>query len=303
MFRLAHISDVHLGPLPKVTLRQLASKRITGYVNWHRNRRKHHASDALTVLMEDIFAQAPDHLAITGDLVNLSTDIEIETATAWLQAAGDPENTSLVPGNHDAYVPGAFRKICAAWAHYMAGDDVSQRPLTVKSFPYLRRRGPVALIGVSTANASLPFMATGMFDETEARRLRALLKQAGEEGLFRIILIHHPPVNNAAAWHKRMQGISRFQKVVAEEGAELVLHGHTHLDTLHRIMGKARTVPVLGVPSASEGPSGRRPAAGYNLISIEGANGDWRCTVARHRLDRAGEEIVLSDTIDLHLKV
>ena len=40
MFRLAHISDVHLGPLPDVTYRELASKRMVGYVNWQRNRRR-----------------------------------------------------------------------------------------------------------------------------------------------------------------------------------------------------------------------------------------------------------------------
>ena len=40
MFRLAHISDVHLGPLPDVTYRDLASKRMVGYVNWQRNRRR-----------------------------------------------------------------------------------------------------------------------------------------------------------------------------------------------------------------------------------------------------------------------
>ncbi|TIR95677.1 MAG: metallophosphoesterase, partial [Mesorhizobium sp.] len=33
MLRLAHISDVHLGPLPDVTYRDLASKRVLGYVN------------------------------------------------------------------------------------------------------------------------------------------------------------------------------------------------------------------------------------------------------------------------------
>ena len=36
--RLAHISDVHLGPLPKVKRSELFSKRITGYVNFRRNR-------------------------------------------------------------------------------------------------------------------------------------------------------------------------------------------------------------------------------------------------------------------------
>ena len=47
MFRLAHLSDVHLGPLPDVSYRQLASKRITGYLTWHRNRARRISVGAL----------------------------------------------------------------------------------------------------------------------------------------------------------------------------------------------------------------------------------------------------------------
>ncbi len=91
MFKLAHISDVHLGPLPKLTFRELASKRITGFVNWHRNRRKHLFTDTLEKLLDDLEAKSPDHLAITGDLVNLATGIEIRAAADWLEEVGDPE--------------------------------------------------------------------------------------------------------------------------------------------------------------------------------------------------------------------
>ena len=38
MFRLAHLSDPHLGPLPPVRLRELMNKRLTGYANWRLGR-------------------------------------------------------------------------------------------------------------------------------------------------------------------------------------------------------------------------------------------------------------------------
>ena len=38
VFRIAHLSDPHLGPLPTVRLKDLASKRLTGYLNYRRNR-------------------------------------------------------------------------------------------------------------------------------------------------------------------------------------------------------------------------------------------------------------------------
>ena len=77
MFRLAHISDVHLGPLPALTFLELFSKRITGFVNWHRNRRRHLFTNTLDIVLDDIERQNPDHLAITGDLVNLASSLEI----------------------------------------------------------------------------------------------------------------------------------------------------------------------------------------------------------------------------------
>ena len=53
MFRLAHLSDIHLGPLPEVSYRELVSKRITGYINWQRNRKRAMFGDTLLNLVAD----------------------------------------------------------------------------------------------------------------------------------------------------------------------------------------------------------------------------------------------------------
>ncbi len=102
-----------------MSLRELASKRITGFVNWHRNRSRHLFTGTLDTLLADIEKKDPDHLAITGDLVNLASSLEIKAVTEWLEDAGKPENISVVPGNHDAYVPGAYEKTTRAWYPYM----------------------------------------------------------------------------------------------------------------------------------------------------------------------------------------
>mgnify|MGYP000456691290 CR=1 FL=1 len=65
---LAHLSDPHLGPLPDPKLIQLFSKRILGYLNWRRNRSKIMGSSYLDLLVEDMKARLPDHIAVTGDL-------------------------------------------------------------------------------------------------------------------------------------------------------------------------------------------------------------------------------------------
>lgn len=283
-FRLAHISDVHLAPLPKVRRRELFSKRITGYINWQRNRARHMAGDTLERLVAAMRKQAPDHVAVTGDLTNLALDAEIANAAAWLESLGDPANVSAVPGNHDAYVPGALARAVDAWRVNMT-TDFPEIPLTKSGFPFLRERGPAAIVGVNSAIATGPFMASGVFSQRQAKGLSTALDIAREKGLFRIVLIHHPPVRKATTAQKRLYGIRLFQSVIREHGAELVLHGHTHLPQRNEIPGpEGVAVPVIGVPAGGEEPGGKRPAAAFNLFEIAGSPGNWQCGLEEHSL-------------------
>lgn len=292
MFRLAHFSDIHLGPLPDITYRDLLSKRITGFINWHRHRRVSLDNGIIDQLTDDMLATAPDHIALTGDLVNLALDEELAMARLWLQGLGAPKDISVVPGNHDAYVPGALAKACAAWGEYMAGDDAPP-PAGNEHFPYLRVRGPIALIGVSSARATAPFLASGYFTKAQEARTAKLLDEAGRRNLFRIILIHHPPVRGATGAHKRLLGIHRFQNMVRRHGAELVLHGHTHLATVHRIDGYGgSSVPVVGVAAAGQAHGGGKPPAHYNLLEIVGAPGAWQVHLRRRGPAESGGPVI-----------
>ena len=118
MFVLAHLSDPHLAPLPPPRLGELASKRLLGYLNWVRKRRAIHRRDVLAAIVADLHAAKPDHIAVTGDLVNIALPAEIANAAHWLEALGPPAQVSLVPGNHDAYVRrGARPALLARDAH------------------------------------------------------------------------------------------------------------------------------------------------------------------------------------------
>ncbi|MGD9914334.1 MAG: metallophosphoesterase [Rhizobiaceae bacterium] len=287
MFRLAHLSDIHIGPLPDVELYQLVSKRAIGYVNWHRNRRHLLHDNVLASIVADMHAAAPDHVAVTGDLVNLALDAEIEAARLWLQAVGAPHDVSVVPGNHDAYVPGAFDKACRSWGQWMSADGQNV-PVGRKTFPYLRVRGNVAIIGCTSARATAPFMATGFFREGQGERLGRILEETAKRGLFRVVMIHHPPVRNAVSQHKRLFGIRRFQNLIRWHGAELVLHGHSHLPSLHWIEGpEGCNVPVVGVAAAGQAAGGSKPAAQYNLIEIGGKVERWTVRLTRRGLTGA----------------
>ncbi len=288
MISLAHISDVHLAPLTAVRLDELFSKRITGYVNWKLNRAKYMHSNTLQGLVDHLKAAAPDFIAVTGDLVNLAADTEIERAGRWLEELGDPAKVCVCPGNHDAYVAGALRAAEKRWKPYMSGEAQGK-----KVFPFIRRAGEVAIISCSSAVARPPFVASGYFSKGQAARLAEQLKTLGEEGLFRVVMIHHPPVRGyAKSMSMGLRGAKEFREVIAEHGAELILHGHLHHSTITSLQSPTGEVPVIGVAAASaDASSGEQPAR-YNLFSIEKLATKWSCTLAEYGYQRIGDDIV-----------
>ncbi len=282
-FLLAHLSDPHLGSLPPVTLADLAGKRLFGYWNWVRNRRRVHDDAVTDALLADLHAAHPDHIAVTGDLVNLALPAEFAHARTWLDALGPADDVSVVPGNHDAYVRGAFAEFNRLWRPFMTGDAPAGA-----DFPFVRRRGPVALVGVTTAVPAPPGFATGRVGKPQAAALAAALAAAGRAGLFRIVLIHHSPVAGATPWLRRLTDAGEVRRAIAGAGAELVLHGHNHRFSLAHIAGPAAPVPVVGATAASLRPHDGRPGGSYNLLRIDGGQGAWTVDLSQHRCADGG---------------
>jgi 3',5'-cyclic AMP phosphodiesterase CpdA len=271
-FMLAHLSDPHLPPLPAPRLRDLAGKRGLGYLNWTRNRRYVHRRDVLDALVADMQAQMPDHITITGDLVNLALEAEFAPLLRWLESVGTPDRVTVIPGNHDAYVRATQHRFAEVWKNYLDGDDTPDgRP----SFPSLRRRGPLALVSVSTAVPTPPFMATGRLGQPQLEALERMLTQLAGEQAFRVLLIHHPLLSHSLI--KRLTDSADLLAVLQRHGVELILHGHDHVHSIVWVDGPNGAIPVIGVPSASAVAHGRHPAAAYNLFSIARDGAVWRC--------------------------
>jgi 3',5'-cyclic AMP phosphodiesterase CpdA len=274
-FTLAHLSDPHLAPLPAPSLRELTGKRITGYLHWTRTRHKIHRREVLDALVADLRAQRLGHIAVTGDLVNIALEAEFVPARRWLQSVGTPEHVTLVPGNHDAYAratQGRFAEICG---DYMRGDGtLTAGPIT---FPFLRRRGPLALIGVSSAVPTPLFMATGWLGQAQRDALDRVLSKLSAEQAFRVLLIHHPLRSEKGSRHKRLTDSEELLALLKRHGVELILHGHDHIHSTMWFDGPRGRIPALGAPSASAIAHGHYPAAAYNLFSIERDGDAWRC--------------------------
>jgi 3',5'-cyclic AMP phosphodiesterase CpdA len=272
-FTLAHLSDPHLAPLPAPVLRELAGKRALGYLNWTRNRHKVHRRDVLDGLVADLRARRPDHVAVTGDLVNIALEAEFAPARAWLESVGTPEHVTVVPGNHDAYMRATQHRFAEIGGDYLRGDGaLTADPIT---FPFVRRRGPLALIGVSSAVPTPPFMATGWLGQAQLDALDRILSELSTEPAFRVLLIHHPLRSDSH--YKRLTDSDELLALLKRYGVELILHGHDHIHSTMWLDGPRGSIPAVGVPSASAIAHGHYPAAAYNLFSIERDGDAWRC--------------------------
>ncbi len=278
MFTLAHLSDIHLSPLPRARRSDLMSKRIMGYVNWHRGRKYVHRREVLDLVTRDLIERKPDHIAVTGDLVNLGLPEEFLRAAEWLHHLGPPSDVTAIPGNHDAYVRLHPEAGTGHWKPYMQSNEAGEIivPTPPSLFPFVRRFGDIAIVALSSAIPTAPFIAAGKVGSRQRKLLGEALGRLGDKGLFRVVLVHHPPLPGQSNWARGLRDAVRTTRVIRQHGAELVLHGHNHEQTLNEIETVSGTAYVIGVPSASEAIEGRLPAARYNEYRIARKRDGWR---------------------------
>jgi 3',5'-cyclic AMP phosphodiesterase CpdA len=295
-FLLAHLSDAHIGPIPRPYLAELLGKRVTGYVNWLNKRAAQHDMDVLARLVADITAQRPDHVAMTGDIVNIGLEGEFVLARNWLETLGAPQEVSFSPGNHDAYVHASMRHVERVFAPWTSGEE---REEAGAGFPFLRRRAGVALIGLSSGVPTAPFVASGRLGRRQLQALADLLERTRAEGLVRVVLLHHPPHRGGAKRLRGLQDAAELESIIARHGAELVLHGHNHKQSVHFLPVPGGRAPVVGVASASAKAGAHSPGAAYNLFKIERHGEDVVITARSRGLEQGSAKIVDLGAIEL----
>jgi 3',5'-cyclic AMP phosphodiesterase CpdA len=281
--RFAQISDPHLSSLKGVRARDLCNKRALGYLSWRRKRRFEHRIEVLQALQRDLDLDRLEQLLVTGDLTHIGLPSEFRQAEQWLQNLGSPLKLTLVPGNHDACVHADWEQTFALWREYMESDQ----PATDRDalFPSLRVRGGLAFIGLSTACPKPPLMATGTADPAQLSRLPGLLRDTRDRGLFRVVYLHHCPLPGIEKWRKRLTNAADVSAILAEEGAELVLHGHGHRAHRQELATRDGKALVLSVPSASAMGLHGADRAAYNHYAVSERGGGWRLDIQVRQYD------------------
>jgi 3',5'-cyclic AMP phosphodiesterase CpdA len=304
-FRLAHITDPHFrslfGAFPSV----LWGKRALGGLNILVNRRRKHRMELLERLGEHLVEQKVDHVALTGDVGNVSLEGEWLQGRRWLEKyAGKPDRVTVIPGNHDAYVrdvveSSAFERF---FADYQQGERAAHRSDGAghladsrESYPFIRMRGSVVLVGVNTCVPTGDFGAWGHIGDRQLRRLESLLADPQFRDRHRVIMLHHPPVVHKHGEERNLKDRAAFAEVLAKVGADLVLHGHDHRDEVASLPGPSgKSVPVIGAGSASYAgaPAGR---ARYNVYEFHKTKID--CTTFAH--DVSSDKFIQVEQKDL----
>jgi len=278
-FTLAHLSDPHLAYPHAGRFSDFLNKRFFGYLKWRLKRRSEHHDDVFAKMIQDIRDTRPDHIVLTGDLTHMGLAAEYARAKKILERLGPASRVTIIPGNHDAYVEGALDRRLVEWTDYMVSDGVTisgdQAAVVNAIFPSLRVRAGVALIGVTTAQPCSTFLAVGCIGNDQLQRLEKILIDTGQKGLFRIVLIHHPPTSGVVSWRKRLTDAEAFQKIIHTFGTELILHGHCHYQSQTYMETAAGRIPVIGVPSSSAVGKNIKRRARYHLYHLSSRTDSW----------------------------
>lgn len=274
--KIAHLSDPHLTSLDHVTWRELLNKRVLGYLSWRAKRRRAHSREVLSRTLADLAAREPDHLVISGDFTHLGTVNECRETETWLHGVGAPDYISIVPGNHDRYIAADYNETIGRWRAWMQSDpeERNQSP----DFPYLRVRGPVAIIGLSTAVPTPPFFASGKLGNEQLRRLGCLLEETAQRGLYRILVLHHSP--HSMDFRRGLDDAEQLLATLGGPGAELVIHGHGHRQMHALLQAGSRRIPVFGAPSASAGYDNPAKSPGYYIYEVNKTGEGWLTRVS-----------------------
>jgi len=277
--RIAHFSDLHLLSLEGVGPLRFLNKRFTGYANLRLKREHVHRSAYVRAIAHEIRREGIEHVVITGDLTNLALEPEFELAREVIRddLGLEASRVSIVPGNHDVYTGGSERehRFATYFADYLA-SDLPELAVDVPAgrFPFVKLRGPVAIVGLSSAVTRPPFVAAGQLGEAQLVALSRVLEHPEVQKRTVVIAVHHPLHNPASRVKSMLEGLwdaDAFASRLQGLPRGLVLHGHLHRRVQKDLLTRTGSLSSVGATSASlHHEDGARHAA-YNLYEIDDA--------------------------------
>lgn len=277
IMRVAHLSDLHVLALDGVSRLRFINKRFTGLVNLRVKREHKHRPGHLLAVARAIRLAKVDHVVITGDLTNLALEQEFEAVLRLVEEelGVDPEHVTIVPGNHDLYTRGAMRsqRFTRFFAPYLKSDlpDLAA-DISLGRFPVVKLRGPLAIIGLSSAVPRPPLVASGELGTAQIDALARILAHDEVKRRTPIIALHHPihnPSSTLKTWVEGLVDAPDLADAVASIDKGLLLHGHLHNRMARTFPTRAGSLLAVGATSASLHHEDEHRMAGFNVYEVD----------------------------------
>lgn len=293
--RVAHFSDLHVLALDGVSRTRLLNKRFTGWVNLKLKREHKHRPAYVRAIAREVTRAKIDHVVITGDLTNLALEQEFDATRKLLEddLGLDAEHVTVVPGNHDLYTRGALRtrRFTTFFRHYMESDlPELAAEIPLGRFPVVKLRGPLAIIGLSSAVPRPPLMASGQLGPAQLDALERILAHPEVKKRTPVVALHHPVHNPKSRLKTFVEGLwdaERLLRVVRALPRGMLLHGHLHSRMQRPLAEGIGHLWAIGATSASLDHEDGDRMAGFNLYEFDAEGTLSR--VEAHVFDPKGE--------------
>ena len=227
---IIHISDLHFHSYPQ-KLSEFNAKRILGATNLLIRRAREFPLKRAKLLVEIIQKMEWDHLVISGDITQLSLEKEFSLAREIL----DPlliksERVTVIPGNHDRYInqhdgTDLFTKY---FGEFFGKNEIHVSEINQKWI----------LVGWDSAHPNDLRTAAGTVKNITIQATEKLLQNFPDQTNF--IVVNHFPLTFPEDWkfdrsHELYNLVPVRNWILQNSQIRLYLHGHIHLNWVHRL--------------------------------------------------------------------
>lgn len=230
MTRIAHISDIHFG-------------RIKG-------------AGVVDALLADIRSEAPDMVAISGDLTQRAYSWQYKAAFEFVNGFEIP--VLVVPGNHDVWP--------MWWPARRLGRPVSRfEDIITDDLSPLFKMRQAWVLGLNSAHGKT--VKGGLVTAAHSERVRQAFKGGPD---IRVLVVHHPlaPMPHASKADVAIGGRGLLA-AAAESRVQVVLSGHLHV--VQNIRSEEGPLLVhAGTATSSRGRGPDKTANSYNIVALDG---------------------------------
>ncbi|MCB1177546.1 MAG: metallophosphoesterase [Leptospiraceae bacterium] len=244
MIKFIHISDLHL-PI-KIPFFKLRGKMFTGYINYALRRRKKYKDEAIKALIQKIKFLPYDVLIISGDLTNVSHEIEYKEVYNIIEPLLN-EKTFMIPGNHDRYMKSAIQPedLFQKYFGKYTGNSITN---INGGYFRVKKINDYHIVGWDSNEPTGIGDASGFVQE---EIVDETLNYINKENKNYLLVCHHPIWNPSdkqeSAYHK-MRNREIILKKILKSPPLAYFHGHIHTNWIRK---KSENIPFYILNSAS----------------------------------------------------